>query len=63
MNRIRLDDYEMQDHIQHKVMELWDQINTDNVNELADLTGYWEDFYHMFGFRYENIDYSKDVEI
>lgn len=63
MNRIRLDDYEMQDHIQHKVMELWDQINTENVNELADLTGYWEDFYHMFGFRYENIDYSKDVEI
>lgn len=62
-NRIRLDDYEMQDDIQTKIMEAWDQINTDNVSELADLDGYWEDFYHMFGFHYDNIDYSKDIEI
>lgn len=62
-NRIRLDDYEMQEDIQSKVMEIWNRINTENVTELADLTGYWEDFYHMFGFRFDNIDYSKDVEI
>lgn len=62
-NRIRLDDYEMQEDIQAKVMESWDQVNNDNVNDLADLTGYWEDFYHMFGFRFDNIDYSKDVQI
>jgi enoyl-[acyl-carrier protein] reductase/trans-2-enoyl-CoA reductase (NAD+) len=62
-NRIRLDDYEMQEDIQAKVMEIWDLINTENVNELADLTGYWEDFYHMFGFHFDNIDYSSDVEI
>ena len=62
-NRIRLDDYEMQEDVQSKVMELWSRINTDNVTKLADLDGYWEDFYHMFGFRFENIDYSKDVEI
>lgn len=62
-NRIRLDDYEMQEDIQAKVMESWNQVNNDNVNDLADLTGYWEDFYHMFGFRFDNIDYLKDVEI
>ncbi|MDD3174425.1 MAG: trans-2-enoyl-CoA reductase family protein [Herbinix sp.] len=62
-NRIRLDDYEMQEDIQTKVMEIWNQINTENVSELADLTGYWDDFFHMFGFRFDNIDYSKDVEI
>lgn len=62
-NRIRLDDYEMQEEVQEKVMESWRQVNSGNVNELADLTGYWEDFYHMFGFRFDNIDYSKDVEI
>lgn len=62
-NRIRLDDYEMQEDIQAKVMEIWDRINTENVSELADLTGYWEDFYHMFGFHFETIDYTKDVEI
>lgn len=62
-NRIRLDDYEMRKDVQDEVMECWSQINTDNVSELADLDGYWEDFYHMFGFRFDNIDYSKDVEI
>ena len=62
-NKIRLDDYEMQEDIQTKVMEIWNQINTENVSELADLTGFWDDFYHMFGFRFDNIDYTKDVEI
>lgn len=62
-NRIRLDDYEMQPDIQARVMESWDKINNDNVAELADLEGYWEDFYHMFGFRFDNIDYSEDVAI
>lgn len=62
-NQIRLDDYEMQEDVQAKVMEYWDQVTTENVSQLADLEGYWDDFYHMFGFRYENIDYTKDVEI
>ena len=62
-NKIRLDDYEMQEDIQTKVMEIWNQINTENVSELADLTGFWDDFYHMFGFRFDNIDYTKDIEI
>ena len=62
-NKIRLDDYEMQEDIQTKVMEIWNQINTENVSDLADLTGFWDDFYHMFGFRFDNIDYTKDIEI
>ena len=62
-NRIRLDDYEMQKDIQSKVMEYWNKIDNDNVNEYADLTGYWEDFYHMFGFRFDNVDYNQDVKI
>ena len=28
----------------------------------CDIDGYWEDFYHMFGFRYEDIDYTQDIE-
>ena len=62
-NRIRLDDYEMQKDIQAEVMERWNRINNENVSDLADLIGYWEDFYHMFGFHFSNIDYTKDVEI
>lgn len=62
-NLIRLDDYEMREDVQAKVMELWERVNTENVRELADLDGYQEEFLHMFGFRFDNIDYSKEVEI
>jgi enoyl-[acyl-carrier protein] reductase/trans-2-enoyl-CoA reductase (NAD+) len=62
-NKIRLDDLEMREDVQTEVMEIWNRVNTDNVSDLADLTGYWDDFYHMFGFRFDNIDYTKDVEI
>ena len=61
--RIRLDDWELRDDIQQEVMEIWDKINTENIKELADIDGYWEDFYHMFGFHFSNVDYSQDVEI
>lgn len=61
--QIRMDDWEMRDDIQKEVMDIWEKINSDNILEYADTEGYWEDFYHMFGFKYDNIDYSKDVEI
>lgn len=61
--RIRLDDYEMKEDVQSQVMEYWDQVNTDNINQFADMTGYWDDFYHMFGFRFDEIDYTKDVTL
>lgn len=62
LSRIRLDDYELRDSIQSKVMEYWDQINTENVTALADIEGYWSDFYHMFGFHFANIDYKKETD-
>jgi enoyl-[acyl-carrier protein] reductase/trans-2-enoyl-CoA reductase (NAD+) len=30
---------------------------------LADTKGYWLDFYNMFGFKLEGVDYTKDVEV
>lgn len=62
-NRIRVDDYEMKPEVQQAVRAAWDAVNTENLKEYADIDGYYEDFYHMFGFRYDNIDYSRDVEI
>lgn len=61
--RIRMDDYEMEPQIQNRVMDIWRTITTENLTELADVEGYWEDFYHMFGFRFENVDYTEDVAI
>lgn len=61
-SRIRMDDWEMQESVQQKVAEIWQQVNTENLKDLTDLTGYWEDFYHMFGFDWEGVDYQADVE-
>lgn len=61
--RIRMDDYEMLPEVQETVAKVWDIVTTDNVKEYVDIDGYFEDFYHMFGFHYNNIDYTKDVDI
>lgn len=58
----RLDDWELQDSVQNTIAGLWDNVTTANIGEYADIDGYWEDFYHMFGFRYDNVDYEADVE-
>lgn len=60
---IRMDDYEMREDVQTEVKDIWDRVNTENVLELADIKGYWDDFYHMFGFGIEGVDYTADVEI
>ena len=60
---IRLDDYEMKPEIQEEVEKRWAKIDTSNVKELADIDGYWDDFYQMFGFHFDNVDYDADVEI
>jgi len=60
---IRLDDWEMREDVKTEVMKIWDTIDSYNILELADIKGYWDDFYKMFGFEFDNIDYSKDVII
>lgn len=61
--RFRVDDYELREDIQKEVMELWAQADTDNIEEIGDLEGYWEDFYHLFGFEFDGVDYDADVDI
>ena len=59
--RIRIDDWEMRPDVQAKVAELWEQATTENLSELGDLAGYREDFYHLFGFDYPEVDYTADA--
>ena len=61
--RIRLDDWEMKPEVQEAIMKVWDEVSTENVEELCDIKGYWDDFFRMFGFRMPGVDYKKDVEI
>lgn len=58
---IRMDDWELQDDVQDEVKSRWERIETQNVKEMADIDGYWEDFYHMFGFGEEGVDYDADI--
>ncbi|MGX7666172.1 enoyl-ACP reductase FabV [Flavobacterium pedocola] len=59
--RIRIDDWEMRDDIQAKVSVLWAQATTENLSELGDLDGYKSDFYHLFGFGFDGVDYNADT--
>lgn len=60
---IRIDDYEMREDVQKEVEEVWDKIETENIEQYADIDGYWEDFFHMFGFNYDNVDYEEDIDL
>lgn len=60
---IRMDDWEMRDDIQKAVAKKWDTVTNENVTDIADIDGYWEEFYHMFGFKIDGVDYSADVDI
>lgn len=60
---IRMDDLEMRPEVQADVAKVWEAVATENIAEFGDIDGYWEDFYQMFGFRYDNVDYAEDVEI
>ena len=60
---LRMDDWELDEKVQSKVMEIWNQISTENLFSLSDIDGYWEDFYHMFGFHFDSVDYTKDVDL
>ncbi|MFD1163036.1 enoyl-ACP reductase FabV [Hwangdonia seohaensis] len=59
--RIRIDDWEMRDDIQAKVLELWKQATTETLPNIGDLKGYETDFYNLFGFKVDGVDYDKDV--
>lgn len=60
--RIRVDDWELSDQIQNEVRRRWPLVNTENLNELADLDGFREDFLKIFGFGFDGVDYEADQD-
>ena len=61
--QIRMDDYEMQPEIQAEVTKAWEALTAENFKDLTDIDGYWKDFYAMFGFGIDGVDYDADVEV
>lgn len=60
-NRIRLDDWELRDDVQAKVVENMNKTTDENLAEYCDLAGYKHDFLSANGFDVEGVDYAKDV--
>ncbi|WP_010250230.1 enoyl-ACP reductase FabV [Myroides injenensis] len=59
--RIRVDDLEMREDVQAEVAELWKQVTTENIMEISDLEGYKKEFFNLFGFEFDEIDYNADT--
>lgn len=60
--RIRIDNFEMRDDVQQTIFKYWDAVTNDNLKQYADIEGYWDDFYNLFGFKFDNVDYDADVD-
>ena len=60
---IRMDDYEMKEEVQQAVLEAWNSVSKDNIDTIADIDGYWHEFYEIFGFEIPGVDYEADVDI
>jgi enoyl-[acyl-carrier protein] reductase/trans-2-enoyl-CoA reductase (NAD+) len=60
--RIRIDDWEMREDIQQEIARMWSTVNSGNIEQISDLEGYRRDFFRLFGFGLEGIDYEADVD-
>ncbi len=61
--RIRIDELEMDEQIQKDTFELFKKVTSDNMQEVIDIQGYQKEFYQLFGFSREDVDYSEDVAV
>lgn len=61
--RLRLDDYELREDVQKAIMDVWGEVSEDAMDRIADVEGYWQDFYEMFGFKLAGVDYEEDVNL
>ena len=59
--RIRVDDWEMAEDVQAEVDKLWKETTTENLSEISDIAGYRKEFFNLFGFEVDGIDYEKDA--
>jgi enoyl-[acyl-carrier protein] reductase / trans-2-enoyl-CoA reductase (NAD+) len=63
--RIRMDDREMRKDVQQTVSELWEIVeskNLDDIEDLGDMKGLLEEYLRHHGFGMPGVNYSRDVE-
>ncbi|GIO84335.1 enoyl-[acyl-carrier-protein] reductase [NADH] [Paenibacillus faecis] len=60
--RIRIDDWEMRDDVQAEVAKLWDELDSENIYRLSDLKGFRREFFQLFGFEVDGVDYEQETD-
>lgn len=60
--RIRIDDWEMREEIQAEVARIWDIVTTENIDDVSDFAGYQKEFYRLFGFGLDGINYDAESD-
>lgn len=60
--RIRVDDLELREDIQSEINKLWTTVSSENVDDISDLEGYRKEFFRLFGFGIDGVDYDADVD-
>lgn len=61
-NRIRIDDWELEEDVQKAVSCLMEKVTGENSEKLTDLAGYRHDFLAASGFDMEGVDYEAEIE-
>ena len=42
--------------------ELWEQATTETLPQIGDLEGYTTEFFNLFGFKVDGIDYTEEAD-
>jgi len=61
--KLRADDLEMREDVQNAVSGLWREVDSCNIYELSDIEGFRKEFFSLFGFERDDIDYEADLEL
>ncbi|MEX1118403.1 MAG: enoyl-ACP reductase FabV [Terrimicrobiaceae bacterium] len=60
--RIRIDDWEMRPEVQAEVAAAWQTVTTESIDQDTDFAGYQREFYRLFGFGLEGVDYDAETD-
>ena len=51
----------MREEVQQVIAERWPQVTSENIAQLTDVAGYRDEFYRLFGFNLDGVDYAAEV--
>lgn len=60
--RIRIDNLEMDPDTQKETLAIFEEVTQEQINERMDFESYQDEFYRLFGFHIEDIDYDQEIE-